>query len=238
MRPVVRGPWPKDEDGNDINYKDYATARAELISRLGECCSYCEMRLNTALAVEHVQPKNPKGVSSPIRERELDWNNFLLACTNCNSTKGAKDVELTEYFWPDRDNTFRAFRYSEGGIIRPSESLPESKKKMAQKTIELTGLNKHPSHDPKASDRRWLNRGETWNIAQESKNDLQENDTPQMRRQIIRTAMGQGYWSIWMTVFEDDPEMKKRLIDAISGTAKECFSEGNYSPTHRLGGQI
>jgi hypothetical protein len=46
------------------------------------------MRLEASLAVEHVLPKKPEGVTEIIKSRELDWENFLLACTNCNSTKG------------------------------------------------------------------------------------------------------------------------------------------------------
>lgn len=52
-------------------------------------------------------------------------------------------------------------------------------------------------------------------IAQEALRDLQKNDTPQMRNQIVRTAQGQGFWSIWMTVFQNDPDMLNRLIDAF-----------------------
>lgn len=94
MRPVVRGAWPIDKDGNEIQFTEYQKARRELIKRLGEICSYCEMHLDSSLAIEHMRPKKPDGTNEGILERKLDWNNFLLACTNCNSTKGKKDVVL------------------------------------------------------------------------------------------------------------------------------------------------
>lgn len=103
MRPVLRGDTPTDEEGRAIEYGDYKDARDDLIDRMGDYCSYCEVALHSQVDVEHVQPKslNP--------ELELEWKNFLLACGNCNSIKGNKEVELSDYYWPDQDNTLRAF---------------------------------------------------------------------------------------------------------------------------------
>jgi len=236
MRPVVRGDCPVDSvSGTEVKYKDYSYARAELITRMGEFCSYCEMRLDSSLAVEHVKPKKPPGAAHDLPEREFCWDNFLLACANCNSTKGNTDVILGDYFWPDRDNTFIALSYSEGGLVTPAEELDPTLRTKAQKMITLTGLDKHPLNDPQDSDRRWRNRRETWDIAMESKNDLVDSDTPQMRRQIVRTV--NGYWSVWMTIFKDDPDMISRFIDAFPGTCKECF-DANGQPLSRTGGQI
>lgn len=237
MRPILRGPWPQDENGNKVQYKDYANARRELISRIGECCSYCEMHLDSALAIEHVQPKKPKGAIATIVSRELDWNNFLLACPNCNAVKGNKNVEMNDYFWPDRDNTFRIFRYTEGGVITLAAFLSNDEKIIAENTISLTGLTKNPNTQ-KASDRRWNNRRECWDIAERAKERLGRNDSIDLRDQIVETASAKGFWSIWMTVFQDDSDMKKRLISAIPGTAIECFREGDYHPIHRPGGRI
>jgi predicted RNA-binding protein with PIN domain len=46
MRPVVRGE-------NTKIFKDYKDARRDLIEKLGEYCSYCEMRIPSSLDVEH-----------------------------------------------------------------------------------------------------------------------------------------------------------------------------------------
>lgn len=235
MRPIVRGECPK-KDGKDIVYSDYANARGELIERIGEQCSYCEQHLDSSLAIEHKQPKKPAGVTLVnTKQRELDWHNFLLACVNCNSTKGDLDVVLEDYFWPDRDNTFRAFKYSQGGIVSPAEGLSPIDFERAKRTIGLLGLDKQPLNDPAAKDRRWQNRGEAWDIATRSKHNLMRANSPEMKEQIILTA--HSYWSVWMTVFSDDPDMKQRFIAAFKGTATDCFDE-NFNPCPRPNGQI
>jgi len=199
MRPVDRGPIPTDESGNKMKFKTYQDARGKLIGRLGETCSYCEMHLDSGLAVEHVRPKKPDGVDAIIIERELDWSNFLLACPNCNSTKSNKDVVPDNYFWPDRDNTFRAFNYYEGGIIKASDELSAELQSKANATIELTGLDKRPLNNPKASDRRWINRRDVWNIAVRTKDLLFQNDNDAFREMVVGRMTGHAYWSIWMT---------------------------------------
>lgn len=234
MRPIVRGECPTDSNNQNIQFTTYTEARGELINRLGEYCSYCEMQLDSSLAVEHVKPKKPQGSDTIDTSRLLDWNNFLLSCTNCNSTKGNKDVILDEYFWPDLDNTFQVLTYSEGGVISPAPNLDDQSKEKVKKTISLTGLNKNPGNDPRASDRRWQNRRETWDIAVESKKGLEECNTVQLRKQIIETAKAKGFWSIWMTVFKNDPDMLQRFIKAFPGTCEPCFDDQNeYLPIPR-----
>jgi len=83
MRPVKRGSSPVQED-----YRHHSEAKPDLVSRLGQYCSYCERPISTQLAVEHIQPQGlPK-----YEHLKGRWNNFLLACINCNSTKQDKDV--------------------------------------------------------------------------------------------------------------------------------------------------
>ena len=237
MRPVNRGFRPTDVSGNEIKYNRYVDARGELIKRLGENCSYCEMHLNSSLHVEHILPKKPPFVDVDMEERKLDWYNFLLACPNCNSTKSNKDVILNDYFWPDIDNTFRAFTYSEGGIITPSNELSLELQAKANATIKLTGLDRHPLNDPTDSDRRWKNRREVWDIAIRAKERLSRNDYDDFREQIVDTMTGHAYWSIWMTVFQDDSDMLQRFIKALAGTAEDCFNEDGM-PLQRSGSLV
>ncbi|ANB74382.1 HNH endonuclease [Paraburkholderia phytofirmans] len=225
MRPVVRGAWPTDDEGNQVAFSTYSMARGELIKRLGECCSYCEQHLDSSLAVEHVQPKKPPGAVTNDPTREFNWENFLLACTNCNSTKSNHDIDLDDHLWPDRDNTFLALIYKQGGLV---EAAPGTEHTRAQNIVELVGLDKVPTdheQETEASDRRWNNRREAWDIAELSKLNLAQFDYPQMRAQIVLQI--QGYWSIWMTVFHDDPDMLERILDRIPGTAKHCFDAAN-----------
>ena len=236
MRPVNRGPIPTDESGNEIVFNKHQDARGKLIERFGENCSYCEMHLDSGLAVEHVKPVKPPGSLENIQERETDWYNFLLACPNCNATKSNKDVILDDYFWPDKDNTFRAFTYSEGGIITPSNELSLELQSKANSTLELTGLDKCPLNNPKVPDRRWQNRKEVWDIAIRAKERLSRNDNNYFREQILET-MGNAYWSIWMTVFQDDSDMLRRFIKSVAGIAEDCFDEYGM-PLQRQGGQV
>lgn len=106
MRPVIRGEV-KDKNTDFTKYED---AKPYLIKNIGEYCSYCERRVTNLLAVEHIQPKEH------YPELELVWGNFLLACTNCNSIKGQKNINLSDYFWCNRDNTFRVFTYFDGVV--------------------------------------------------------------------------------------------------------------------------
>ena len=122
MRPVERGPAPRA-------FTDYQDARDPLIQRIGDYCSYCENALHSGVHVEHVQPKS----LSP--EAELDWANFLLACEYCNSTKGHTAIQIDQYFWPDCDNTFRAFDYELDRPPSVSNGLNSQQREIAQRTL-------------------------------------------------------------------------------------------------------
>jgi hypothetical protein len=58
-----------------------------------------------------------------------------------------------------------------------------------------------------------------------------------MRRQIVRTALGHGFWSVWMTVFRDDGDMRKQFVENFPGTAEDCF-DASCAFIHRPGGTI
>jgi uncharacterized protein (TIGR02646 family) len=232
MRPVDKGQAPRE-------YSDYADAGPDLQDQIGGYCSYCERYIETHLAVEHVRPKKPDGVLMP--GRLLDWDNFLLACVHCNSRKGDEDVELADYLWPDSDNTFRAFEYRPGGIVAPSAALDSPLQNKAEAMMRLVGLDVDPGHPvasrrPSRSDERWLRRKEAWQLARLSKSRLSRHDSADMRDQIVDTAASRGMFSIWMKAFEDDADMRERLIRRFAGTASDCFDD-DQRPVPRPGGQ-
>jgi uncharacterized protein (TIGR02646 family) len=178
------------------------------------------MHLDSGLAVEHIQPKNLQ------KDKKLLWNNFLLSCVNCNSIKGKTDINdanITDFLWPDTNNTFLALKYTEGGVIDVNPNLPKVVQEKAQRLIKLVGLDRNPSNNSIASDRRWENRLAEWGKANRAKMRLAQTDTPQMREQILDTA--EAYFSIWMTVFSDDSAMLKGLIQKFKGTSTDCFDE-------------
>ena len=220
MRPIERRPSPRTSD-----FPDYTDAAAELKSRLGQYCSFCERRIPTNLAVEHIQPKGLPQYAGLIGR----WDNFLLACVNCNSTKGDKDVVLTDMMLPDRDNTGAAYEYRADGVVQAAGLLKTTAQtKQAEATLALCGLDKGPSTVRDSNGQfvtidRYRQRMEVWEIARESLNDLAANPTPQMRRQIVKTALASGFFSIWMTVFAADPVMRGEFIAAFEGTATSCY---------------
>ena len=228
MRPISRGPDP----GPFANYRDAADP---LVARLGCYCSYCERLIETHLAVEHMRPK----ILNPALER--DWNNFLLACVNCNSTKGDAPIQLADYLWPDADNTLRAFRYR-GGIVEIDGALEQNIFPLAQALYLLVGLDKDPGNPhvdrkPSPADRRWKTRQEIWDLAEESKRNLEQADSPQMRAQVALTAKSRGGFAIWFSVFQQDHDMLARLIAAFPGSAADCF-DNNCAVVSRPGGRL
>ncbi|MDP4096227.1 hypothetical protein OIN60_05510 [Paenibacillus sp. P96] len=160
----------------------------------------------------------------------------MLACGNCNSVKSDKPIVLSDFFWPDKDNTALAFEYSTGAVISPSPVLSPKQKQMAENTIKLTGLDRIPSSDPlinpEAKDRRWRERRTAYDKAEHSKVRLSTCNTIEMREQIVETATSTGFFSIWMTVFKNDIDMMTRFINAFPGTSANCY-DASCSPVSR-----
>lgn len=221
MRPVRRDASPFEAD-----LADYSKAQPRLISRLGPYCSYCERHVVTQLSVEHIQPKS----LAQYQHLTGRWQNFLLACVNCNSCKGAKNVVLSEVLLPDRDNTFAAFRYLEDGQVHVAETLPDPTKAKAAATLALTGLDSTicpflDENGKQVAIDRVAQRMEAWATAEASLNELLDNvGNDALCNSIVRLAVATGFFSIWMTVFAGDADMRNRFVDAFPGTrASGCF---------------
>jgi hypothetical protein len=168
--------------------------------------------------VEHIQPKEA------YPELEGCWDNFLLACINCNSTKGHKRVAPEAFYLPDRDNTLRPFVYTADGSVESQDPTDQ----MASNTLELTGLHKTVREVRDDNGRliaadRISQRREAWLIAERAKNNLRKQQSPELIEAIITNAVLSGFFSVWMTVFHDQPEMRRRFIASFPGTADSCF---------------
>lgn len=217
MRPIERGNVPIDSaTGTPFIFDPYTLSRPFLIERLGQYCSFCEARIPSNLHVEHILPKE----LNPNQKKE--WGNFLLACVNCNSTKSDKPVVVVDYYWPDIDNSFWVLVYTDDGKIAYNPIYPGILADKVERTVKLTGLDKYKINAT-SSDRRWINRQEVWIRAKTSKLALQSNNNDLVRELIVTAALGYGFWSVWMTVFQDDADMLRRLIEAFPGTALSCF---------------
>ena len=101
--------------------------------------------------------------------------------------------------------------------------------KRARNTYNLVGLGNLPMG--KDRDRRFgqrntayqkaLNSLENWNHMKDLSKEYQ-ND---MKKQIVMTALGDGFFSIWMEVFCDEPEIRLALIEAFPGTNLNYYDE-------------
>jgi uncharacterized protein (TIGR02646 family) len=214
MRPVERGSAPRI-------YAQYGDAIEDLKSRLGSYCSYCERQVAASLAVEHVIPK------SLHPELEKEWDNFLLGCINCNSLKGDRAVEIQNFIWPDRDNTLLPFVYSKGGFVRLADNLNNDRKTKAQALLDLVGLQRHPAQGwvkPAKKDKRWQNREESWAIAERCRDLFESLEKADAARDLVlEVAKSNGFFSVWVTVFNNYPDIKRELIRLFPGTATSCF---------------
>lgn len=202
---------------------------------MGIYCSYCERRLPTSLAVEHVVPKSLEP------ELETTWDNFLLGCTNCNSVKLAQPTNKRDFLWPDIDNTLAAFSYSEGGFVDVSPGLSTTLKRKAGKLMTLVGLDRHESATrprPAARDKRWQQRLDAWNAAVLARTRLAElGDMQAAQDLVLIAAEGYGFFSVWMRVFSDHQGIRKGLIERFKGTAADCF-DANTASQPRPNGRL
>ncbi len=222
MRPVKKGNSPIVGD-----FKKYEDAKPYLVGRLGLYCSYCERRIATLLAVEHIEPKDGAHGRQALEKR---WSNFLLACTNCNSCKGSNKVDFRRLLFPDRDNTFHAYKYEADGSVSLAAHLLPRQKVMARNTLRLVGLDKaiqvyKDSNDEQVALDRGAQRMETFGIAQDSLSLLvSEPNSNALKQSITATAVASGFFSIWMRVFDNYPDMKLNFIRAFNGTENSgCF---------------
>lgn len=233
MRPVERGPVPV-ENGQPKTYPSFTAANTDLESRLGKYCCYCERAFPSMLEVEHISPK------SRDRAGLTDWDNFLLSCKICNTIKKAKTTNDEDYLWPDRDNTFRAIQYREGGFVVVNEAeLDAPNRQRARKLVDLVGLDRHQERgwpDLTGRDCRWQDREKAWKYAARMK-QLFPTPCEEDAAVIAEGATGWGFFSVWMTVFHDVPIVRQCLIREFRGTAAACFdAQGN--PQRRVGGRV
>lgn len=230
MRPVERGEWPQ-RDGRDKEYAKYQDALPDLCDRIGPICSYCERVLPCGVAVEH---KLPRGCRAN-QHLERSWTNFLVSCVNCNSAKGATVIDegsAAGYLWPDLDNTAFAFLYQEGGVVEVNPRLAADQVPRARALCALVGLDRHqfpPFPDPSPQDRRWSQRSQVWDQAARARDNLLRADSDALRETVRDLARHTGFFSVWMSVFggdlDLDRDMRRRLLNALPGTAILCFDD-------------
>lgn len=225
MRPVDKGESPYEK------IKKYQDALPYLAKKIGLYCSYCEMPIIHLPEVEHIISKKYGGDWT-------DWNNLLLACKYCNTRKLAKTTSqnVGDYLWPDVDNTALAFSYINGFPVVNEAVLKEldpTEKfcKKAQSTYEMVGLGNEPELKWGDKDRRFLNRNASYYRALKSLENWQHiKDAPEryrkdMKEQIMMTATADGFFSVWMTVFADEPQILLGLLERFPGTNRAYYDD-------------
>ena len=199
-----------DDDGNPREFRPYRTAKADLLARIGGYCSYCERTGD--LHVEHVVPRRHRP------DLEEEWTNFLLGCANCNGIKKDRNNSRDGYLWPDQDDTRAAFEHLPDGIVRVRDELPEPFRADAARLFDLVGLGRRPNNDPRASDLRWRKRREAWGQAEHARQAIRNGAGPNAVDLVIELAAAVGFWSVWMTVFADNQQVRDRLRQRFPGT--------------------
>ena len=218
MRPVNRGKKPES-----LQIKKYQDAKPFLIARFGEFCSYCERSCDEKnLHVEHILPKE----NYPIFEKT--WVNLLLSCNSCNSAKGTKRIIFSNIYLPDVDNTFYAFSYLEDGSIIPSLSLSQKQQQSALDTLIFFGLDNNNS---RYIDYLQRQRMEAWMTINDYLEWYQDNQNDsKIKKMILHYYKKIGFFSIWMTIFNDYPDIKNALIDASPSTRDSCCFDTQGNP--------
>ena len=93
----------------------------------------------------------------------------------------------------------------------------------------------------KEKDRRFAERNEAFQIAQESLSNWRkfkrlEDDSKALelyKNTIATNALAVGFFSVWMTVFSETPEILWMLIEKFPNTRKEYFDKtGHPRQTH------
>lgn len=232
MRPVDKGDWPTYGGGKKYVFNDWKKAKKRLVLRTGDFCHLCEMRINNALSVEHIKPRD----SHP--RLSATWNNFLLACNSCNSSKrqtAPLPPYRQRYYWPHLNNTMLAFYTPLIGagamVINATIALSAEQKVKAQATISLYGLDKLKTSTGD-SDNRFTERLETIDMAIELLQDYANNDTN--IRSILKVAVSRGFFSIWIDIFRSKPEVVTALMDSPKFKIdRTVYFDANLQPTHR-----
>lgn len=223
MRAVDKGDSPYE---NINRYQDAIPFQRE---RIGLYCSYCEMSIKHVPEVEHK-------VSKSLGGELTEWKNLLLSCKYCNTRKKDKVAPQDKkwYLWPDEDNTAIAYTYKNGYPMVNETELKDLDPtgtiyQRAVNTYEAVGLGNKPARESGEKDRRFLNRNASYHRALQSLTHWQHiKDAPDlfkedMKKQILMTAVEDGFFSVWMTAFSEEPEILKALIDYFPGTRKECY---------------
>lgn len=241
MRPIVK----TGTNGNPKEYNPWGSAKEDLINEIGDYCSYCEKKVNcSSIHIEHVRGKKVKDNAGVLIYDHLKfrWDNFLLACCNCNSVKDNKDIVLTNPFLPHENNLLHFIEISQGGLIKIKNGVAGNNLLRTTSFIDLVGLDRKPG-DPNYSDKddRWDYRLKAMDVAERQ---FQRYTSKQVDIEtIVSLAEALGFFSVWYYQFYGHDEVINALINGIvvngnhltpfKGTHSASFQGPNFSTVER-----
>jgi uncharacterized protein (TIGR02646 family) len=207
MRPVAKGDWPLTaKHGKKMSLENWSRAIPILKARTGSYCHLCEMHVTNPIAIEHIFNRD----SYP--RLSANWSNFLLACSYCNSRKGAQRVEApyrAKYFWPHLHNTLLKFEYRPDGVTRAHADLSPADRPRALRTISLYALDATKTKTGDL-DQRHRARLQAWRIAIDRRIEFEKGICPVSV--IVDSATLAGFFSVWLAVFHDREAVRAALI--------------------------
>lgn len=246
MRPVVIS-TKNNVAGQPLEYKPWGKAKSDLINEIGSFCSYCEKKVNrSSLHIEHIKGKNVKNNAGVLIYDGLKyrWDNFLIACCNCNSVKANKDIALTNPFLPHQNNLLHFIEIGTGGIIKIKNGVTGNNHTRTTAFINLVGLDREPSHpNYSENDDRWENRLEVLDLAKRQFDKYTSIPKQTDLESIICLAKEKGFFSVWYYQFLGHNEVIDALINGstfsglniepFKGTHKASFETANYTTLQR-----
>jgi len=237
MRPLDKGSTPLADDGSPKQVSGYREWRKDLKNRTGYYCAYCNIPLSHALQVEHVCPKNP--LPGDLQGSELDWENMLLACGPCNNAKDNNPI--AEVYMPEEQNSLLPFVSEQvqnsprHRIIQVKDTLSEPQEQKAEKTIRLFKWQEVDERDAIVDLR--AEKRQTAHKAVQSTFEiylmLKSIDIQKATGHLGDVVKQTGFFLLWFEAFEGEPEALKAIIDAVPGTAQDCFDPVTYQPIPR-----
>lgn len=110
--------------------------------------------------------------------------------------------------------TFGAFEYRSDGRVNVDGNLSQDESCKAKALFDLVGLGEMGT----STDRRLRKRRQAWDQAVIARDRIDSDDS---RILAVKIAVNIGFFSVWMAVFQDDSDMRQRLIGAFPGTRME-----------------
>lgn len=219
MRPLDK--WAVGTNDVSATYNPHTGAKKYLLSNFGKepfyYCCYCERAIpGVNLEVEHIKPEGlPKYYAI-----KYDWDNFLIACKNCNLAKLKEDFEYADVLMPHIQNTFAKFSFRDTGTVT-SDDPDAATRRRAMNTIRLVGLDRGRTHIRRTpQDDRYEVRS---HFVKEAKRKLGQYESgKQDVTDIVELARTNGFWSIWMSAFHEHEEVLDALIENFQGTFVNC----------------